>query len=238
MEHNVSQHTLGPFDRECPYCHVLHWAAEAVRKNEYGGCCMHGKVQIPLVVPLPSYLYHLYTDNGSDAKEFRSHIRCYNKAFAFTSTGGSFRLDGSIFDGRGPPCYKIQGELYHQLGPLSPEDGHEPCYSQLYIWDNAEALEYCRQKNPENNQETMASLQDMFLRCNPFISVYEQARHIIEHMHAPSYSLCLDFLRACDERRYNVPRAQNELATIIPGDVDTCINSKQIIVRSKGGPLF
>ena len=23
-----------------------------------------------------------------------------------------------MFDGRGPPTYKIQGELYHQIGPL------------------------------------------------------------------------------------------------------------------------
>lgn len=54
----------------------------------------------------------------------------------------------------------------------------------------------------------------------------------------PMYSLCLDFLRARDRHRYNLPRAEHELAAIIPGDVDTCINSRDIIVRARGGPLY
>ena len=232
------EHNLGPMNRECPYCHALHWAAEGDSVNEYGDCCMRGKVDVPYVVPIPDLLYHLYADVDNDAREFRSHIRRYNKAFAFTSTGGSFRLDSCVFDGRGPPCYKIQGELYHRLGPVAPEDGWSPAYSQLYIWDNAEALEYRRNNNPDNNPDTMRLLQDMFLRCNPFVSVYQQAREIMQNAHVPAYSLRLDFLRACDERRYNTPRAQNELAAIIPGDVDSCINSRQIIIRSKGGPLI
>lgn len=188
--------------------------------------------------PLPSLLHDLYIDNRAPAKKFREHIRHYNKAFAFTSTGGSFCLDGSVFDGRGPPCYKIQGDLYHRLGPLCPEDGHVPTYSQLYIWDNAEALGYRQHKNPNTHPETMEAIQNMLMTCNPFIHVYLQAREIVMHTDLPSYSLRLDFLRASDRNRYNAPRSHTELAAIIPGDVETCINARHIIVCPKGGPLW
>jgi len=40
------------------------------------------------------------------------------------------------------PCYKIQGELYHRLGPLQPGSGQQPMYSQLYIYDHEEAIQY------------------------------------------------------------------------------------------------
>lgn len=82
------------------------------------------------VNPLPPNLYWYYVDDheAQDATEFRSHIRRY-KAFAFTSSGGSFRLDGRVLDGHGPPCYKIQDELFHQIGPLLPENPQAPLYS-------------------------------------------------------------------------------------------------------------
>ena len=71
----------------------------------------------------------------------------------------------------------------------------------------------------------MSSLQDMMVRCNPFVNVYRQAQDIIQSCSMPTYSMSLDFLRATDRRRYNTPLARNELAAIIPGDVNTCINS-------------
>ena len=37
--------------------------------------------------------------------------------------------------------------------------------------------------------------------------------------------------------QYNTPHTQNELAAIIWGDIDTCINSQQCIFCSKEGPL-
>ena len=84
----------------------------------------------------------------------------------------------------------------------------------------------------------MASLQDLMVCCNPFVNVYCQVHDIIQSSSMPNYSMRLDFLRVTDWRRYNTPHAQNELATIIPGDVDTCINSQQIIVWPKGGSLI
>jgi hypothetical protein len=195
-------------------------------------------VSIDFVAHLPSDLYKYFVSDEEDPVEFRSHIRRYNKAFAFTSSGGPWRLDGSVFDGRGPPTFKIQGELYHRIGPLWPEEGRAPLYSQLYIYDPLEALEHRHNNNPQTRRKTMAFLQDLLHNCNPFVTVYEQAAVLTRSCSLPAYHLKLDFLEASDRRRYNLPTTHHELAAIIPGDVDTCVDSRSIIVREKGGPLI
>lgn len=144
--------------------------------------------------------------------------------------GGSRCIDGSVLDGRGPPCYKIQGELYHRLGPVQPPENGQLIYSQLYIYDNSEALQHRQHNNPGTDQQIMSFLQDILLCVNLFVPLYEQARCLTKLTSLPSYCLCLDFLHASDERRYNLPRTSYELAAIIPGDINTCITSCEIIV--------
>ena len=221
----------------------MHWLDERLKSSSptdprYGSCCLQGKVSIEYVARLPPLLYDYFVRDDVNAIEFRSHIRRYNKAFAFTSSGGPWRLDGTVFDGRGPPTYKIQGELYHQIGPLLPEDGRAPLYSQLYIYDAAEALEHRHNNNPQTSRATMEFLQRLMLDCNPFVDVYEHAASLASSHSLPDYRLRLDFLKATDRRRYNLPNSEHELAAIIPGDVETCIDSRNVIIREKGGPLM
>ena len=121
--HSILPHYLSSFDCECSYCHALHWVTKAVRADKYGECCLHGKVSVPLLPPLPNDLYTLYCSNDCCRREFHTHIHQYNKVFAFTLTGGPGHIDRSMFNSRRPPSYKIQGKLYHQLGPLQPEEG-------------------------------------------------------------------------------------------------------------------
>ena len=84
----------------------------------------------------------------------------------------------------------------------------------------------------------MLFLQDIMLHSNPFVPLYKQVREVTERTSLPAYRLRLDFLHATDEWRYNLPRAHNELAVIIPGDVETCINCQDDIIRPRGGPLM
>ena len=141
----VLTHYLGPFTHRCPSCHALHWFAEkrslSLSQNpQYSDCCRAGEVNIPYLHALPAQLQSLYEDNSSCACEFRSNIHQYNKALAFTSTGCT-RPPVSMPPGsHGPLIYKIQGEIHHHIGPLLPEPGAAPVYSQLYVYDHANAL--------------------------------------------------------------------------------------------------
>ncbi len=117
----------------------------------------------------------LFVDDDDDAKEFWENIRFYNKAVAFTSTGGSGRIMGKLFDSRGPPSYKIQGDLYHRLGPLLLDANDAPTYSQLYIYDPTKVLSYCMHKNLDCWQATMFILQSILNEHHPTIPVFKQA---------------------------------------------------------------
>ncbi|KAH9061819.1 hypothetical protein EDB83DRAFT_2520255 [Lactarius deliciosus] len=98
---DIEAHYSGGMDSECVFYRALHWLAErragsSILNPQYGSCCLQGKVQIDFVAHLPEELYGLYTGDRAQAKEFRFHLRRYNKAFAFTSMGGSGRLDGTM----------------------------------------------------------------------------------------------------------------------------------------------
>jgi hypothetical protein len=113
-----------------------------------------------------------------------------------------------------------------------------PLYSQLYIYDPLEGLEHQHNNNPQTQGKTMAFLQDLLHNCNPFVNIYEQAAVLTHSCSLPAYHLKLDLLEASDCWCYNLPTTHHVLAVIIPGDVDTCINLRSIIICKKGGPLI
>ncbi|VDO51882.1 unnamed protein product [Haemonchus placei] len=70
------------------------------------------------------------TGQDAEAKEFCEHIRNYNSAFEFASTGAQLDIPG-----RGPYCLRIHSQLYHRIGPARPGEGEPPRYGQVYILD-------------------------------------------------------------------------------------------------------
>ena len=67
------------------------------------------------------------------------NIRRYNSMFAFTWMAG--KQDTSVNNGRGPYCFRIQGENNHVLGDLLPKPGEPPKFGQLYIYDPANEVQ-------------------------------------------------------------------------------------------------
>ena len=156
---------------------------------------------------------------------------------AFTSTGGPEHLLASSHDGRGLLHYKIHGEIFHRLCPIRPLHSALPVFSQLYVYDHNEALQFQKGLNPQRDPDTMETLQSMLEECHPLVDVYMQAYRLMQQTSLTQYRLQLDFRKGTDCRHYNLPTADNELALIIPGDKDAMVNSQQILLRPQGGPL-
>lgn len=78
-------------------------------------------------------------DGDITSKKFIRNIRQYNCLFAFTSMGA--QIDNSVNDGRGPPLFKICGQVHHRIGSLLPPDGSSPKFIQLYIYDTANEIQ-------------------------------------------------------------------------------------------------
>jgi hypothetical protein len=113
----------GKPDYECQHCKAVFWYGERVRAKQHDGsivynnCCKGGKISIPPYKPRPEPLATLSRFDGDHiSKKFIKSIRQYNCLFAFTSMGA--QIDKSVNDGRGPPLFKICGQVHHRIGSL------------------------------------------------------------------------------------------------------------------------
>ena len=133
---------------------------------------------------------------------------------AFTSLG--VKVDTSIV-GRGPPVFRIHGELRHLSGSLLPEEGQAPCYSQLYIYNPDVAYQHRISRNDNLSLNTMQTLQHVMWDYNAYTPIYQHAYEVLQTYDAPDYTVKLCIAPGNDPRRYNLPTA-NEVGVILPGE--------------------
>jgi hypothetical protein len=123
----------------------LLWYEERLGPNKrtknpsFGICCKNGKIDLPELQEPPVFLEQLLNGDDQRSKNFRKNIRSYNSMFAFTSTGGV--VDKEINKGHGPYVFRMHGQNYHHIGTLLPEEGNQPCWVQLYIYDTEHEIE-------------------------------------------------------------------------------------------------
>jgi hypothetical protein len=241
---NIQPHNMGTMTVPCRKCQALHWMDErnvdsSLRNPEFGRCCIHGKVSLPLLPELPSPLRELFAGTDHRHQSFLNNIRKYNSALAFVSLG--VNRDLSI-QGHGPWVYKIHGELYHEHGSLLPEGNNPPVYAQLYILDNsAEALRHRLQRNDiADDNSLMHDLQDMMQQHNPFVHMYRQAAQRIRDVPNNMRNRVrakITYREHTDPRRYNMP-VTDEVAIILPDvqlDPDRPDQYRDIVVQLQGG---
>jgi hypothetical protein len=236
---------------ECPFCHALHWRAEALAgcsiiNPKFGMCCYQGKISLPNLQHIPHALYNLFKGDDDDSTPFHRHILYYNNSLAMTSVGKT--TDHSVNrDGRGPYSYVLHGELIHLAGSILPEQGTDPIYSELYIHDPENANDHAqandhrmaqhRARNPRVslNRRTLNTLQAALHQFHPAVHLYRQALELTTTM-APDqvYNIALRFDENCDRRRYNLPDATvREIAAVIVGSGEELNGSQDIIVYRK-----
>ena len=100
---------------------------------------MKGKIRLPALGEPPEPLCGLLTSNECTAVKFWEDMWKYNQAFAFTSLG--VQEDHSVNQDRGPPVFRISGELHYWSGALVPAEDQLPCYAQLYMYEPQAALD-------------------------------------------------------------------------------------------------
>ena len=104
----------------------------------FSRCCAKGQIKLPKENPTPSFIWQLCNDKQKSQK-FKDGIRLYNSLFAFTSTGG--KVDNSINNGGAPYVYRLNGQNHHVFGSLIPNNGDDPKFCQLYIYDTEHEFE-------------------------------------------------------------------------------------------------
>jgi hypothetical protein len=238
-----NRHDLGRMEIQCQSCGALHWMNEKLCDSSrsrpvFGLCCNSGTVALPLSRDPPQALKDLIESGDAQGKDFRDNIWKYNRTFAFTSL--QVTEDHSVNEHRrGPPVFRIQGELHHRGGPLSPAPDRPPTYAQLYFYDPQAALEHRCQQNVGLNRDTLRILQDILLEHNKYTSIYRHAHEILKHYDPnDDISIRLRVTPGHDRRRYNLPSA-DEVAVILPGleGDDTQVSRRDIILQNRTGSL-
>jgi hypothetical protein len=228
------RHDIGQMVVLCPFCGAYHWMAEKVTNStmdrpEFTTCCQRGHVRLPLLPPPPPFLRGILESDDPEGKEFRSNIRQYNMALAFTSLG--VRED-RLVNRRGGWVFRVQGELCHLIGSLRAGEGDHPSYAQLYIYDAQLALAQRMNRNDNLSPNTMASLQDMLLEHHRYSDKFKHAHEtLLDYRDVPDASIRLRVMPGQDQRRYNLPMS-DEVAVILPGD-GTAPERRDIVLCSR-----
>ena len=139
-EKRIKSHFCGKMDVICQYCGAIHFKKEQSSDKKLNLCCSKGKVIIPPSKECPELLHMLYTNCHPKSKDFIKDARKYNNALAFASLGA--KIDTPA--GRGPYCFKIHGQLYHNTTAVEyfneeRSNQPDPKYAQLYFLDSAQA---------------------------------------------------------------------------------------------------
>lgn len=108
----------------CRICEAKHFAAEEVsNKESFNDCHSHGDVILENIPEPPYELLSLIKNTHTKSRCFFDRIRSDNNTVSFAS----FNANLVNFGGRrpGPYCFKIQGQIYHQVNTALYTEGTE-----------------------------------------------------------------------------------------------------------------
>jgi hypothetical protein len=139
-EHLVELHDCGTMNIICEECGARHLKGERPSDKKFTQCCRKGKVILPPPKECPAPLAQLMQKNHPKAKAFMRKNQDYNSAHAFASMAASI----SSPPGRGPYCFRIHGQVYHNTTPME-ENTNNPKYGDLYFMDASLSFEFRNQ---------------------------------------------------------------------------------------------
>nr|CAD2195894.1 unnamed protein product [Meloidogyne enterolobii] len=238
---------LGQFNIKCFKCESLHFPEEAKEELnketfEFESCCKKGKLikLVDFFEDYPEELKALFSPDNPFNKKFISNIRRYNSMFAFASLS-CFRFK---FPTPGPPCYKIQGQIYHKFNQFAmPANKDEiPTNGQLYFLDSEEASDIREKINKECDPNIINYIERYIRENNKFVNSFQLMKDVYEKQEKicrdqgismPEVRLLFSLKENFDKRRYNIPQS-NEVCAILVCDANDDFPLANIVVYPKG----
>lgn len=211
-----SKIAISEMDKECQHCHALKF------KNETPGlCCASGKVLLPVLHTPPEPLQSLLAGLTADSKLFLRKVRKFNSCFQMSSFEATKVItntnDGQNFQS----TFKIQGQVYHQMGSLMPMPDSDPKFLQIYFMGNDEerVSTRCQYNFIEKAQErAIVELLDTFLsNRNQLIHLFKA---VSPQLRNDNYQIVIKADKVPVGQhagRFNAPTV-DEIAVIMIGD--------------------
>jgi hypothetical protein len=202
---------IGDMDNECEYCHALKFKHETP-----GMCCASGKVVLHELNTPPEPLKSLVSGVDPESKLFLKKIRKFNSCFQMTSFGAT-----KIIRNNFETTFKIQGQVYHQIGSLLPLPDETPKFLQIYFMGDEEEQvnARCHHNHIEQMQERaiVSSLQSFLGERNQLIQLFQQVSNRLQN---DNYLIVIKADKVPigeHARRYNAPTI-NDVSIVMVGD--------------------
>ncbi|UYV74100.1 hypothetical protein LAZ67_11002115 [Cordylochernes scorpioides] len=197
-------------------------------KETPGMCCSNGKVNLPPMVEPPQPLLTYVAGATRESKHFLQHIRKYNSCFQMTSFGATHIERFGNFE----PTFKVQGQVYHQIGSLLPVPNEDPRFLQIYFMDNVEEeIDRRCAFSEATRRAIIAELQTLFHEHNCLVRDFKSA---VENVRADDMKVIIRADKTPTnehERRFNAPMTP-EVAAVIVG---TEIARRDIVICRRDG---
>ncbi|XP_065677271.1 uncharacterized protein LOC136092643 [Hydra vulgaris] len=168
-------------------------------------CCHSGKVVLPPLSPYPPLMFDLMTATIDPPSN------------------------------RGPPCFRISGQIIHRIGNLRHLQGDPPAYCQLYVYDPNTALNFRMEQNGCCIRALMELLQTIINQENPYALAFKNMAEVedAEICQAaiegrPISVVKMSLLEGCDRRRYNLP-SHEEVAIVFVGNDGAPPPSREVV---------
>jgi hypothetical protein len=137
------------------------------------------------------------------------------------------------------PTYTIQGQLYHRIGTMFPQDGNTPKFLQIYFLHNSKQEVQHRLSITDSNPlrpHIIETLQQMLHQENTYVAQLKTAAQLLAEKQSPDLKVVIhEEKRPSGEhpRRYNSPTG-DEVAILMPNE-PTC--TRDIIIHQQDGAL-
>lgn len=219
---------IGAMDVPCTHCGALKWEDETSKSM----CCGGGKVRLPPLRDLPELLNSLIIENVNSerSKHFLSNIRPYNAAFVMTSMRAKEERQGGFM-----PTFRVQGQMYHRIGPLLPNEGAAEQFLQLYFVANEGNQLAMRMSHFRDlRQDLVRELQQMLHAVNPLVR--ELKTCLDSHLTEDTHQIVIRADRIPQGEhpgRHHAPTAE-EIAVLLVGQEH---GKRDIVLKRRGGGL-
>ncbi|XP_044597579.1 uncharacterized protein LOC123274154 [Cotesia glomerata] len=218
---------IGQMSIICPDCKALKFKGESK-----GLCCSSGKVTLDPVVDPPEPIKSLLKGTHAQSKLFLKSIRSYNNAFQMTSFGAKIITEGNFM-----PTFKVQGQVYHLIGSLLPEENKPFQFLQIYFISDYNEQANVRLNNFQNvNKNLIIELQNCLHHVNPYVRDFKVALESIPINSRNNCNLIINADRkpaSAHSGCYNKP-STNEVAVLL---VDQHYERRDIILSTRNGLL-
>jgi hypothetical protein len=148
-----------------------------------------------------------------------------------------------INDSRGPPIFKISGQVHHRIGSLLPPKDETPKFIQLYIYDTSNEVRnrlrcLTADKTPAGclKPSIVDDLMKMFDHHNPFIQKFRMAKESLEDSPNDEFIIRIIGAREGDLVQYNLP-STDDFVMLVVGDFSLVNFKRDIIIETRNEEL-